>query len=395
MIRLHILALPHTITRPEFSHCAFTGKVLRFSPMMISRGFEVYHYGVETSLPNATKHFNVLSKEEWNTLRVQSLCDLNPDMTFDNARLHLENQTSFVGDLGNAGTVLYQKFNENLRKLIIENYRSMQTDIICLPFSYAHDVALDGLEVLAVETGIGYPNPCKDFRIYESYAVLHTSMAREEKQIQHYWFVAPNYYDLNEWKVVSRIEKKKIGFFGRLVDIKGLNIFIEIAKYFPNIEFIMCGQGDYQSFLKNAPDNLIYKPPIHGSERSDFLGSLNALIAPSMYVEPFCGVNVEAQLCGTPVITNEAGAFVETVEPFKTGIFCHTLDDFCFAVEYALNDRFDRNYIACRARKKYDMYEVAKTYEYILKNMINVTNGSNGWYAKENYMHLLQPENIT
>ena len=33
-IRLHLLAIPHTITTDDFSHCAFTGKVLRFSPMM-------------------------------------------------------------------------------------------------------------------------------------------------------------------------------------------------------------------------------------------------------------------------------------------------------------------------------------------------------------------------
>ena len=52
MIRLHMPAIPHTITTNEYSHFAFTGKVLRFAPMMISRGFEVYHYGIETSKPN-------------------------------------------------------------------------------------------------------------------------------------------------------------------------------------------------------------------------------------------------------------------------------------------------------------------------------------------------------
>jgi hypothetical protein len=42
-IRLHIPGIPHTITREEFSHCAFTGKVHRFPRMMMSVGFEVYH----------------------------------------------------------------------------------------------------------------------------------------------------------------------------------------------------------------------------------------------------------------------------------------------------------------------------------------------------------------
>jgi len=60
-IRLHMLAVPHTITNKEFSHCAFTGKVLRFCPMMRSRGFEVYHYGVETSESNATKQIDLFT----------------------------------------------------------------------------------------------------------------------------------------------------------------------------------------------------------------------------------------------------------------------------------------------------------------------------------------------
>ena len=64
-IRLHILGLPHTITSNEYSHCAFTGKVLRFGPMMLSRDFEVYHYGIETSEIICTKHFDVLTKNEW------------------------------------------------------------------------------------------------------------------------------------------------------------------------------------------------------------------------------------------------------------------------------------------------------------------------------------------
>ena len=64
MIRLHILAIPYTITNDEYSHDAFTGKVQRFSPMMRSRGYEVYHYGVEGSESNATKDIQLLTKDE-------------------------------------------------------------------------------------------------------------------------------------------------------------------------------------------------------------------------------------------------------------------------------------------------------------------------------------------
>ena len=113
-----------------------------------------------------------------------------------------------------------------------------------------------------------------------------------------------------------------------------------------------------------------------------------------MYAEPFCGVNVEAQLCGTPVITNDYGAFVETVEQFNTGVFCHTLADYCFAVQMALDGKFDRKYISERAVKLYDMYNVAKKYEYVFKTIMDVSNGKNGWYSPDTHIEVLKDSQL-
>jgi glycosyltransferase involved in cell wall biosynthesis len=389
MIRLHMPAIPHTITTNEYSHCAFTGKVLRFAPMMISRGFEVYHYGIETSKPNATKNIDLLTKEEWSKLRVDSYKVLHPELSEEEIQIKLNDTKSFIGDLGNIGTPLYAEFNKRFRTAIQENYRSNKTDIVCLPFGQSVEQALAGLNYLAVETGIGYPNSYKDFRIFESYCKLHMTMVKEKKQCQHYWFVIPNYYDIVEWPLSLNPDKTQVGYFGRIGDIKGCNIFVEIAKQFPQITFILCGQGDPTKYL--IKPNIIYKPPLHGLDRGAFLGSLLALVAPSMYLEPFCGVNVEAQLCGTPVITNDCGAFVETIEPFKTGMFCHTLADFAAAIQMALDDKFDRKYINERATRLYDMYNVGKKYEYAFKTMLDVYNGKNGFYSPDTYIDLLEP----
>jgi hypothetical protein len=58
---------------------------------------------------------------------------------------------------------LYKIFNEKLRKHIIENYRNTSTDIICLPFGLAHDEALKDLNVVCVESGIGYENSYRNY----------------------------------------------------------------------------------------------------------------------------------------------------------------------------------------------------------------------------------------
>lgn len=387
-IRLHIFGLPHTITSNEYSHCAFTGKVLRFGSMMLSRDFEVYHYGIETSEIVCTKHFDVLTKNEWNDLRIKSIKFLNPELDEKKIPEILKNKKKFVGDLGNSSTPLYQEFNSKLRPLIIQNYRSKSTDIICLPFGYAHDQALTGLDFLCVESGIGYEGSYRDFRIFESYAILHQTLKSEKKGCQHYWFVVPNYYNVIEWPLSLNPDYKTVGFFGRICDIKGCNIIIEIAKRMPWINFILCGQGDPDKYLLYP--NIQYKEPIEGLERGEYLSGLTVLLAPTTYVEPFCGVNVEAQLCGTPVITNECGAFVETIENFKTGLLAHTLEDFCYGINLASNGYFDRKYIRSRAIKLYDMYNVALRYEYVFKTLIDVYNGNNGWYSSQTWMNQLE-----
>ncbi len=378
-IRLHLLGLPHTITTDEYSHCAFTGKIKRFAPMMRSIGYEVYHYGNETSESGADVQIDILSLNEFNSLRKSSYKTLHKETPDEEIDAILADKTQFIGDLANINTPLYTIFNERLRVKLQENYRSKQTDIVCLPFGPGHENAISGMDYACVESGIGYNNAYKDFRIYESYAVKHFDTGRFGKQHVNYWFVCPNYYDITHWPFNDTPIKKRIGFFGRITDLKGIAIIVELAKKFPDVEFIVCGQGNLSAY-PSLP-NLIYQAPLHGTDRGKYLSSLTALLAPSLYLEPFCGVSVEAQLCGTPVITHDNGAFVENVEQFKTGLRCSTLSDFCYGIQMALDDRFDRKYINQRAVKLWDMYEVAKKYDYALKSINDVFNGTNGYYS--------------
>lgn len=386
-IRLHIFGLPHTITNSEFSHCAFTGKVLRFPKMMQSCGYEVYHYGVEGSETEASKEIVLMTKNEWEMLRIQSIHFLNPKLTPEEIITKLKDKTNFVGDLGNVSVPLYQEFNKRLNIELKKNYRHNSTDIVCLPFGPGHEDALQGLNVLAIESGIGYGNSYKNYRIFESYAVLHQTLKQENKNVQNYWFVVPNYYNILEFPLNLNPLPKTVGLFGRVIVEKGCSILVEIAKKMPDVTFIICGQGDPSLFLTEP--NIIYKPPIHGDERGQFLGKLTALLAPTFFCEPFCGSSVEAQLCGTPIIAHDFGAFSETVEPFKTGIHCHTLADFCYGIQMAIDGKFDRQYIHDRAVRLYDMYNVAHKYKYAFETVLDIHNGKNGWYSPDTHMQHL------
>ena len=74
-MKLHILGIPHTCTTIEYSHCAFTGVVLRFSPMMRSVGYEVIHYGNGNYNPNANIHEEIFSVEELESFKKEILKD--------------------------------------------------------------------------------------------------------------------------------------------------------------------------------------------------------------------------------------------------------------------------------------------------------------------------------
>jgi glycosyltransferase involved in cell wall biosynthesis len=376
--------VPHTITQLEYSHCAFTGKVLRFAPMMRSRGFEVYHYGVEGSESGATEQIQLMTKAEWTNLREQSYKFLKPDLSMEEIRKKLEDPTEFIGDLANFDTPLHIEFNKRLRTEVMKHYRSTTTDIFCIPM-YPYK-GVQGLPIITVESGIGYNNSASNYRIFESYAWLHGHLERGFGK--DYWFVVPNYFDVSHWIFNPTPKVDTVGFLGRIYDGKGCHEIVEMARKFPHTRFILCGQGDPSRYL--IEPNLFYKPPIHGMERSEYLGSLIACVAPTAFVEPFCGVAVEAQLCGTPVITKDYGAQTETVENFKTGLRCHTLADYMYGIQMALDGKFDRSYIRDRAVRLYDMYNVAKQYEYVFKTIMDVHNGKNGWYSLDTHITALR-----
>ena len=374
MTCLHITAIPHTITSQLYSHCAFTGKVLRFAPMMRSCGYQVYHYGVEGSEVEDT--IDLLTKQEWQQLRIESYQQLHPEA---DAEAALADASHFVGDLANTTTPLYKEFNRRFRDALLQHYHP--ADIVCLPFGEAHREAIEGLQVLAVETGIGYPDSFLPFRIFESYAHKHWTCGRYGLPPHNYWFVCPNYYDADEWPFGYQPSKPIVGYFGRICHIKGLDVVVEVARRFPDVYFVICGQGD--DHYSSKADNLHDQPPLHGYARGLFLSKLTCLLAPDIYLEPFCGVNVEAQLCGVPVIAPDAGAFVETIEP-ETGVLCHTLADYCHGVQLAIDNKFDRAHIRQRALQRYDMYSVARKYDYAFKCIADLRG--KGWYADETHL---------
>lgn len=361
-MRLHLLGLPHTISHPSFSHCAFTGKVQRFPSMMKSQGYEVIHYGVEGAETEAAEHVTVMTRDEQNELRGHNGSD----------------PSKFFSDDANSGTKLYAEYNKRLRRALCE--RVTQADLVLLPFGHGHEAAVSGLPFTLVESGIGYPTLYSGaaLKIFESYAWLHWHLGKRDSLGKNYEWVIPNYFDARDWDVapeLTALGEQTVVFLGRLIEQKGLATVVALAKERPDIRFVICGQGDPAPYLTES--NIEYRQPVEGRERSVLLGDALAVLTPTQFTEPFGGVAVEAMMCGTPVLTTPFGAFTETVEDQVTGFRCHTLGDFLAGLSLA--PTLDRRYIAARARALYGYARVGKMYDRAFQQIADLSGP--GWYT--------------
>lgn len=364
-MRIHLLGLPHTQTTAAFSHCAFTGKVLRFAPMLRPHGVEVHHYGIEGAESGADVQYDVLPIELWHHLL---------DHTHDDP-------ARFVGSDATIDSPLYCTFNDHLNVLLRATVAD--DDIVALPFGLAHAQALHDVPGLHVETGIGYPDSFLRYRIFESHAWYHWTAGKQQVPGQRDWHVIPNYFDASEWGPGHPYAQRTrmLVYFGRITEQKGLNTVWEIAKALPDWHVVLCGQGDPTPYL--TLPNITYLPPKHGRDRHALLSRARAVLMPTEYIEPFGGVAIEAMLSGTPVLTSDHSAFTETIIPGVTGYRCRVLGDWLDAVDQ-LHACLDPERLALHAERCYGMHVIGAEYVRVLSAMQEAAS-PRGWYTRRSF----------
>lgn len=250
------------------------------------------------------------------------------------------------------------------RKVIQElKKRIGPQDIICLTTGDPQAPIAEAFpNNLICEYGIGYsgilPN---SHHVFESYAWMHSIYGFKAGQAQQeimsapgvfYNQVIPNYFEVDQFPKGSGAGDY-LFYIGRMIPMKGLEIAVEMSKR-SGVPLILAGHGE-------PPEYGTYVGVVSPEERSRLMGNARAVVVPSLYLEPFGGVNVEAQLCGTPVITTDWGAFPETVEQGVSGFRCHTLAEFAQAVEDVKG--LGRTKIRKRAISKYSSEVVATQYD--------------------------------
>jgi glycosyltransferase involved in cell wall biosynthesis len=268
-----------------------------------------------------------------------------------------------------AWTALNQEAEREIRRRL----GGGRGEYLCLLGGQAQ-APLAALPISVAEYGVGYEGVLPtSFRAFESYAWMATVyghlMGAAAANGSFYDTVIPNCYDPGEFPAGDG-EGGYLLYLGRLIPRKGVAILDDLGKR--GLPVLVGGSGEWR------PQHCAYAGSVGPAERARLLGGARALIAPSLYLEPFGGVVVEAQLCGTPVITTDWGAFPETVLEGVAGYRCRSLADFLDA--WVGVGQLDRAAIRERALSRWTATQAKALYTAWFERLD--TLWGEGWYAR-------------
>jgi glycosyltransferase involved in cell wall biosynthesis len=352
-MRFHVIGLPHTHVTQDYSACAFSMKVLNFCRMMKSRGHTVFLYAGEQNEAPCDEHI---------------VCISEPDRVAHVGERHYT-EAPWLPE-SRAWTIFNQNATAGVKR------RHQQGDFVCIIGGTAHKPIHDALpEALVVEFGVGYGGCFAKHKVFESYAWLHLVYGARSMNnptgVDGQWFdaVIPGYLEPEKFP----FRAKKDDYFlyvGRLTDRKGYRIAQDVCENLGK-RLILAGPGPHDGYGE-------FVGVVGPEERGKLMAGAIASFVPTIYVEPFGNVAIEAMACGTPVICTDWGAMTETVLDGVTGFRCRTFGEFKRAAQVAVNGTLDPHVIRQHAIDNYSLEVIGDKYERYFERLSHLWK--DGWY---------------
>ena len=175
-----------------------------------------------------------------------------------------------------------------------------------------------------------------------------------------------------------------IGFMGRFEEPrKGLQVLIDslaiVARFIPNVKYLIAGPGDSEEFLKQLNPQLRSRIEFLGrltdQEKESFLKSVDVYVAPNTGGESFGIILTEALSAGTAVVASDIPAFKAVLENGEVGALFKNQDsaDLAKVIVGLLRDDERRKKLANNGKlnaQKYDWQVVAEQIESVYEMAI-------------------------
>jgi len=332
-LRLHVLANPHGITDLRYRMEPFGIAISKFVTNMTQLGWQVTHYGHELSQVDC-ENIAVVSAAEIPPPSPDSLFPHNPAV----AKLFGQRANQVLSKNANPGDA-----------------------VLCF-YGSDHSDAVQGIpDVLVIEPSIGYRADAvfAPYRVFASYAQMHYYYGRNNMLHNPSWSdaVIPNSFTASEFEYRDN-KADYLLYLGRVTGEKGIDIAIKTAQA-AGRRLIIAGPGHVDS----VTDGVEIVGYADVEQRKKLLAGAAALIAPTLYIEPFGNIVVEAAMSGTPVITTDWGGFTETVVQGRTGFRCRSQAEFVQAIDrlpeihsWACRAWAVENYSDSVVHQKFDQY---------------------------------------
>jgi len=364
-LRLHLVGLPHSNTNHTVTVCAFSSKAEKFTKMM--RDWEIFLYWGDRNDCPVTEHIPLHDESD----RARWFGEENLD----------PNTLPAVAGNWDWQSETWREFNA---RSIVELTRRVQPqDLILLTGGWAaHPVAHAFPNVISCEWAAGYSGWFLPYVCFESYAWRsHCYGTKGIHDGRFYDTVIPNFFDPLEWPRKLPRKQDYLVYLGRLIHRKGITVAADIARR-AGLPLYVAGSGaaEVSEGLIVCHDGSRIEGDVHYvgtvgvEERAELVGAARALLCPTLYIEPFGAVAVEAQLCGTQPIATDWGAFPETV---ADGFRFSTIREGVECVERA----FDTNpkQLRLEALERWSLDAVRPRYERWFRQLAGLWDG--GFYA--------------
>ncbi|MCX7887936.1 MAG: glycosyltransferase, partial [Verrucomicrobiae bacterium] len=150
--------------------------------------------------------------------------------------------------------------------------------------------------------------------------------------------------DLERFKPAKKTSQSKftVLFVGRLIDIKGASVVCALAERFPEVEFLIVGDGPDRARVEDAArrlPNLRYVGLVPNDQLPSYYQRADVTVVPSQYPEGFGRVIAESLACGTPVIASNVGGIPDAMDETVGILSAPDVGNFAVALRRMIEDR--------------------------------------------------------